>query len=869
MIKRYYKDTALPLMKRGFEVVPITQGKKFPEGLDWKNLPQTEKSYNEMLKKFGDKAGLGVVTSNHLLAIDIDVLDPHAARELIQYVREMLSTDKIMVRRGKKPKALIPCYVPNAIGKIVSSVWYSEKYGRMQIELLNNSKDGHRQFVAFGDYPNEEGLHYEWENDYSLLDIERVEDLPTFRPEMIQPLFRYFDDLMYRNKYERIALTNLHNVKLDDVHIEEDEDYELYNDSKQVKISDERVEEIVNSLTEGFYDSYEKWVAIGQAIKFQIDDSEKGYQIWKAWSRKATDPSTGEPYDIKDSSLRAKWKSFRNDRVNVVTFASVLYDYYSSAKNENFTQTFENLKRMFEECDDIRKYDELIVEASYNRFTTAQQNAIEHVIARTYTRLYGEKISASAVRKTLTEAIEQFDTPDYMKNWVYLLNGDKFYDTKEGLAVSPTSFDTLIYHSVSDAMSMKMRPQDLALRAYKIPKVIDAVYMPTMGNLFKFSERSKYQYINAYDSKNVPEEPSRYSKGDLAAIELVEKHFEHMIEDPREREIFRQWVAYQVQYTGYTLGWAVFLHGVGGDGKSFFHYLISAMIGKENAKIVSQDAMKSGFTKWATNLSFGTVEEVHLAGVKGVEIYDKLKTIIASPTIAMIAKGKDEINVPNTANYLFLSNRLAALPIDSSDRRIFAIYSRWQEASKIEQFKKENPKYYPDLHNTYKNHAGALRKYFRTEVKVSDEFLSYYDAPRTVSRQRLISENMPESIQELLEIVAKNDDPFLCEEFLDVKYFRQMKLADKNFKDANIRWQQHLIPLGYELVANAVRIPEIDKSYLHTVYSKNPTRFKNASMKVSAAIRQYVTDASNPELAYDKKFEDAAEEVDEKELEDL
>ena len=85
----------------------------------------------------------------------------------------------------------------------------------------------------------------------------------------------------------------------------------------------------------------------------------------------------------------------------------------------------------------------------------------------------------------------------------------------------------------------------------------------------------------------------------------------------------------------------------------------------------------------------------------------------------------------------------------------------------------------------------------------------------------------------------------------------------------NIRWQQHLIPLGYELVANAVRIPEIDKSYLHTVYSKNPTRFKNASMKVSAAIRQYVTDTSNPELVYDKKFEDVAEEVDEKELEDL
>lgn len=127
MIKRYYKDTALPLMKRGFEVIPITQGKKFPEGISWENLPQTEQTYRQMLKKFGDKAGLGVITSKHLLAIDIDVLDPHAARELIQYVREMLSTDKIMVRRGKKPKALIPCYIASNIGKIVSSVWYCEK----------------------------------------------------------------------------------------------------------------------------------------------------------------------------------------------------------------------------------------------------------------------------------------------------------------------------------------------------------------------------------------------------------------------------------------------------------------------------------------------------------------------------------------------------------------------------------------------------------------------------------------------------------------------------------------------------------------------------------------------------------------------
>lgn len=861
MKKRYYKDTALTLMNKGFKVVPITRGEKFPKGIVWQTLPQTKDSYEAMLKRFGDNAGVGVITTDNLMAIDIDIQDPHVVRTLILKIKDLLSTTNIMVRRGKKPKALIPCYVGEPFGKVVSNTYESDKYGKMQIELLCASADGVRQFVAYGDYPTDD-LHYEWENDYSLLDIGGVEDLPTFTHEMIQKLFRIFDDLMYQAGYTKVADGNLRQAKLKDVVIEDDIDYDLLNDAKVVNISDERVAEIVNSLTEGFYDTYDKWLLIGQALKFQISDSDKAFGIWRDWSRRAVDPDTGKPYDISDAALKVKWRSFKNDRRNIATFASVLYDYYSANGNKNFNKVYNELKRRIDECADMAAYDAIMNEIAYNRFTEDQSNALKQSLTRAYKQVYGEKISVSSLDKSIAARAEHLEMPDYMKKWVYLLNGDRFYDTEDRLSVTPASFDTLIYHNVADAMSMKMRPQDLALRAYKIPKVIDAVYMPTMGSIFKLSERSKYQYVNAYDGTDVPAEPDTYSQSDKDAITRVEAHFEHMIADPKEREIFRQWVAYQVQYTGHMLGWAVFLHGVGGDGKSFFHYLISAMIGKGNAKIVSQDAMKSGFTKWATDSSFGTVEEVYLHGVKGVEIYDKLKTIIASPTIAMIAKNKDEVNVPNTTNYLFLSNRLAALPIDASDRRIFAIYSRWQDAKKMEEFKTNNPKYYPELHNTYKYHAGALRKYFRTEVEVTDEFLAYYDAPRTTSRGRLIGENLPEAVQELLEIVRKNDDPFLCEKFLDVKYFRQIKLADRNFKDANIKWQQYLIPLGYELVSNAVRLPELDKSYLHVIYSKKPQIFKKEGVTVPQALRNYVIDVQTNPLDY-------SDEVSEDELDDL
>jgi hypothetical protein len=851
MTKRFYKDTALALMSSGFKVIPIERGKKHLEVIGWQNTPQDVSTYNEMLKRYGDKAGTGVITTNGLLAIDIDILDPHVARDVIQYVRDMFSGHRIMVRRGRKPKALIPCYVGRDIGKILSAVWWSEEYGRMQIELLSNSETGSRQFVAYGDYPKD-GLHYEWENDYSLLDIEDVTQLPRFKVEMIQPLFKFFDDMMHRRGYTRQTTVNWSEVKrnLNSTAIKveaDDENAALIADSLRVQISDERIEEIVSTMGVGFNDRYDYWIRVGQALKFQIEDSDKGFAIWKAWSRKAIDPETDSPYDITDGQLRNKWNSFKNDRDSCVTFASILYDYYSMERNENFEDVLEALVKKFQECENKKQFNELMLEASYNRFGSLEKNMIEKVIQKEYKRVFGISITSSAIQKSMLECIEEFEMPDYMKNWVYLLNGDKFYDYQDGLAVSNAGFDSLIYATIPNAMEIKVKPSEMALRAYKIPKVIDSVYMPTMGKLFKFSERSKYQYVNSYDPTLVPEEPDEYSEEDLAAIAKVEYHFKHIIEDPEEREIFRQWVAYQVQYTGIPLGWAVFLHGVGGDGKTFFHYLISAMVGDKNTKIVSPDSLKSNFTKWAVDLCFGTIEEVHLTGYRGVEVYDKLKTIIASPTIPVLAKFKDEINAPNTANYLFLSNRFKALPIDSADRRIFAIYSRWQDEKKLQAFKNgEGKTYYPDLHNTYKYHAGALRKYFRTEVKVTDEFLAYYDAPRTKSRLRLIGENMPDAVRELLEIVQTGNDPFLCEDFLDVKYFRQMKIDSRSFEDVNIRWKAYLNPLGYDVVSEAIRLPQIDGKYMHVIFSRNPSKFMDEKGKISnKLIHKYVNTAQS------------------------
>lgn len=844
-MKHYYKDVAPELMKRGFKVVPIKHGMKHPARKDWQNLKQDNLTYKRMCVEYGDKAGVGIITTNNVMAIDIDVTHPNAAREIIQYVREMLSYNNIMVRRGKRPKALIPCYVKHDIGKVVSSVWHSEKHGNMMIELLSNNPidyadgSGARQFVAYGDYLDTD-KQYEWENDFSLLDIASPGQLPTFEPEMIQSLFKFFDDVMYRNGCVRVQnKTDLKTAHLGDINIE-DEDEILLQDAKIAGISDERVAEIVNALGKGFYDDYDKWIKIGQAIKFQISDDDKAFKLWKSWSRKAVNPETNKPYDVSDREFRSKWQSFRNDRLNGVTFASVLYDYYSVTANENFTEAFDKLKTLFNECETAEQYDAYALEASYNRFNAAQQNAVEQVMMAAYKRVYGVKTTVANVRKTLAENVEHSDMPDYMKRWVYVLNGDKFYDFESKLEVTPMSFDTLIYGEVPDAMSMTVRPQDLAVKAYKIPKVIDKMYMPSMGNLFKLSERDKYYYVNAYRDDTPATEPDRYTDGDLRAIELVEHHFTHLIADERERSIFKQWVAYQVQHTGIPLGWAVMIHGVGGEGKTFFHEMITAMIGGDNAKYISQNAIKSPFNKWASNLSLGTIEEVALKGTKGIEVYDSLKTIISNKTIAMTAKGKDEINVMNTANYLFLTNRLGALPIDASDRRIFAIYSRWQDGKKLEEFKKNNPKYYSDLHNTYKNHAGALRKHFRTEVELTDEFLSFYDAPRTQSRERLIGENMPEIVRDLLEIVATKSDPYLSEQFLDVKYFRKMRQFDKNYADNYIRWQQYLIPLGYEQVSNAVRIPEIDKGYLHTIFSKKPEMFRRDTVaETNKMLRKY------------------------------
>jgi hypothetical protein len=74
------------------------------------------------------------------------------------------------------------------------------------------------------------------------------------------------------------------------------------------------------------------------------------------------------------------------------------------------------------------------------------------------------------------------------------------------------------------------------------------------------------------------------------------------------------------------------------------------------------------------------LEEIRAIGKNRHDISEKLKTPITNPVISVLKKGQDGANVPNTQNYLALTNHRDAVIIEESDRRWFVMQTIFSES---------------------------------------------------------------------------------------------------------------------------------------------------------------------------------------------
>ena len=96
-----YGEIALKLLDNGYAPLPIRKGQKRPAVEAWTTAQIDEAQVEAWCQRFGD-CGIGLRTG-HLVAVDIDILDPDLAHQAAQITRTRLGETLIRVGRWPKP----------------------------------------------------------------------------------------------------------------------------------------------------------------------------------------------------------------------------------------------------------------------------------------------------------------------------------------------------------------------------------------------------------------------------------------------------------------------------------------------------------------------------------------------------------------------------------------------------------------------------------------------------------------------------------------------------------------------------------------------------------------------------------------------
>jgi hypothetical protein len=246
----------------------------------------------------------------------------------------------------------------------------------------------------------------------------------------------------------------------------------------------------------------------------------------------------------------------------------------------------------------------------------------------------------------------------------------------------------------------------------------------------------------------------------------VSDHLAVMFEDPREQRLLLSWIAHNVQKIGVKIRWAPYLHGVPGDGKSFFADLMASALGGQNVVPLNARVLESQFNEWACGAAVVAIEEMKQHGHNRHDVMNSVKPLITNDTVNIHPKGKAAYAAPNVTNYIIFSNFLDGAPIDATDRRYMFLSSRLSEDG-ARQLTEQG--YYKRLFDAARLHPGAMRKWLM-ELPLDAEFDANGRAPMTRIRATVVAASKSDLEWAIEDVLAKGA-PGVCREVISSSHF--------------------------------------------------------------------------------------------------
>ena len=412
-------------------------------------------------------------------------------------------------------------------------------------------------------------------------------------------------------------------------------------------------------------------------------------------------------------------------------------------------------------------------------------------------------------------AAQASSMPEWGKVWVYITDNDKFFNTDTKQEVSPQGFRSMFNRNMPfDGNGNRERADQWAVEMWGMPVVAHKAYMPGAGLTFEMFGR---QWVNLYRPESVPQMPHEYSPEDLDAIDTVKRHLEVYLASERERDLLLSFIAHSVQHPGVKIRWAPYVHGVPGDGKSFFSELVAVAMGGQNVRSLNGSTLESNFTDWASGYALVAIEEMKQHGHNRYDIMNRLKPFITNSQIEIHPKGKASYTAPNVSNYIIFSNYLDGAPVDEGDRRYMFVSSRM---TTVDAARLTAEGYFKRLFDAVHEHPGAIRKWL-LGCQLHAEFDANGRAPDT-DVKRTVIEMSKSDLEVIAEDVIERGADGVTREVLSSAHLVRAIVATGAEAPSTTRVNTLLTRLGYRFAFRRRYKGEVCRVWIKQLFDATP-----------------------------------------------
>lgn len=820
--------------KKSNELVPFKNAGKAPLMPNWASVPVTQDSFDEWKRKYY-RYGIGIRTWYNP-AVDVDCLDPDAAKYMRNYVESNVGFAPARV--GRAPKTLLLYRADEPFTKVKSNSWIDDWGNKNAVEILGAGQ----QFVAFGIHPNTK-KPYEWIGLESPLNCHAAMDLEVITLVDARRIVDEFDRYAMEQGWEKLVHGDEQyeppqRGKLVSGRPEQDwfEDAEVDNDD-WVDADDakdkwqgtyEEFEALIDELPAA--EEYSSWFPVIAAIKDAEREPDEFREIARDWSAKAAS------YD--EAGFDDKWDSGNFRRTGSSTFS--LHNLVKRVEDARMEKDI--LLRvipLFESADNIYEWDHA---AERLRETpvwgTIRDHAVE-IACDHYKRVTGKKIPATTKKQALSVDHSQFDAPEWIEPWVFAEKDNLFINKYTKTALVPHAFNNSLAQYTT---RLNCTPEQFATALRPVPVIHGVMYYPDMhgdmpGSSWKpergleSEEFFRWQgkvFLNTFDPKTIPAVPEKLSRKGTKAVAVVEDFFRTQFVNDDEYRHAMDWLAWVINNPNKRITYSLVILGGQGSGKTIIKKFMSYMLGRENVGTVNNQVIHKSFTGWQAGSVMKVIEEISVAGHR-FDVINSLKEPITNETLFIERKNREGQDEVNTASWMMYTNDIGALPINTGDRRFLVCRSRFRKKEETLAFLENRPNFFKDFEKAFKACAGEIRLWFR-DWEYSDTFdHTSGQAPLTEATSDMIDTAQDDFTNSVMDAIESGEVQGVTSEVIHSGWLLRTLPRDIRPSDRHIA--SRLSEMGFTKLG-APRLQLAINNLRGSVYVKDPLKWvKDSYMK--------------------------------------